>query len=303
MKKVFVIILNYNGWKDIEECLASVGKLRTENLELRTIKVDNGSERIPMLDRDDGLNLKIIRNQQNLGFAEGNNVGIRYALENGADYILLLNNDTLVEKKLIKELVDLMGKDQAVGIVSPKIYFAPGYEFHKDRYRKEELGKVFWYAGGLMDWRNLIGSHRGVDEVDHGQYDIKQETEFATGCAILVKKEVFEKIGFLDEHYYLYYEDNDFCQRAKKAGYKIFYSPGATVWHKNAGSSGGSGSTLQDYYTTRNRLLFGFKYAPLRTKLALIKESLKLLLNGRDWQKKGVRAFYLRKFGKGSYEI
>ena len=103
------------------------------------------------------------------------------------------------------------------------------------------------------------------------------------------------------DNYFLYYEEADFCERAKKRGYRIFYAPKAIVWHKNARSVGGVGSELQDYYTTRNRLLFGVKYAPYRAKIALIRESFGLLKSGRKWQKRGVMDFYLGRFGKGSY--
>ena len=176
-----------------------------------------------------------------------------------------------------------------------------GSEFHKDRYKKAEIGRVIWYAGGTIDWKNMIASHRGVDEVDKGQYEKLEKTDFASGCCVMIKREVLVKIGLFDEKYFLYYEDNDLCQRAKIAGYEIYYQPNAILWHKNAGSTGGSGSILQDYYITRNRLLFGFKFAALKTKLSLVKESLGLMLNGRQWQKKGALDFYLNCFGKGSY--
>ena len=119
----------------------------------------------------------------------------------------------------------------------------------------------------------------------------------------MIKRDVLEKVGLFNEKYFLYYEDNDLCQRVKKIGYKIVFAPKSVIWHKNAGSSGGSGSSLQDYYITRNRLVFGFKYAPTRTKFSLIKESVNFFLNGRKWQKKGVMDFYLRRFGKGSYSL
>ena len=104
---------------------------------------------------------------------------------------------------------------------------------------------------------------------------------------MMVKKEVFGKTGLLDGKYFLYYEDADFCIRTKLKGYKIFYQPKAILWHKNAAATGGSGSALQDYYITRNRLIFGFKYANLKIKLALFKESLRILKNGREWQRRG----------------
>ena len=154
-----------------------------------------------------------------------------------------------------------------------------------------------------MDWKNVIGFHRGVDEVDRGQYDQIEKTDFASGCCMLVKREIFEKVGFLDEKFFLYYEDSDFCERIRRRGYSIIYSPKAILWHKNAGSAGGSGSSLQDYYITRNRMLFGFRYARLRSKLALFKESIKLLAKGRYWQKRGILDFYLGRSGRGSFNV
>ena len=161
-----------------------------------------------------------------------------------------------------------------------------------------------------MDWNNVIGKHHGVDEVDKSQYEKVEETEFASGCCMMVKREVFEKVGFFDERYYLYYEDSDFCQRVKALptgrqgkGHRVMYAPKAVIWHKNAASAHGSGSSLQDYYITRNRLLFGMHYAPFRSKLALVRESFSLLLNGRQWQRRGILDFYLGKFGKGNYPI
>src|SRR3989344_360711 len=108
-------------------------------------------------------------------------------------------------------------------------------------------------------------------------------------------------VGMFDDKYFLYYEDADLSMRIKKKGFKIVYVPSSIIWHKNAGSAGGSGSMLQDYYITRNRLLFGFRYAPFRSKLALFRESLSLLFRGRQWQKCGVIDFYLGKLGRGSY--
>ncbi|MBI5465538.1 glycosyltransferase family 2 protein [Candidatus Gottesmanbacteria bacterium] len=304
MKKVTIIILNWNGKEDTLECLKSVRQLSAINCQLSTIVVDNGStdglvneiknEKLKM--KNDNVKLKIIENKKNLGFAEGNNVGIRYALKEGADYVMLLNNDTLVEKNMVKELLWVMEKDKTIAIAGPKIYFAPGFEYHANRYKEEERGKVIWYAGGIIDWQNVYASHRGVDEVDHGQYNKEEETDFVTGCAMMVKREVFEKIGFLDPKYFLYFEDNDFCQRAKRAGFKIFYVPKAIIYHKNAASSEKPGSAIQQYYQTRNRFLFGFKYASLRAKLALLRENLKFLLKD-GIRRKATIDFCLGRFG------
>ncbi|MDP3988170.1 MAG: glycosyltransferase family 2 protein [Candidatus Levybacteria bacterium] len=297
MKKIAIVILNFNGEKDTLECLKSLEKVNVQNSEVKIIVVDNGSSQKFKVE-----DLKVIREEVNLGYSGGNNVGIKKALDWGADYILLLNNDTIVDKDLIGEMVNVAEADEKTGIIAPKIYFEKGFEFHKDRYKKEDLGKVIWYAGAVMDWKNLIGHHRGVDEVDMGQYDKEGETDFASGCCMLIKRKVFEKIGLFDKKYFLYYEDSDFNQRVKRAGFKIMFAPKGILWHKNAGSAGGSGSNLQDYYISRNRLLFGIKYGGLRLKTSLIKESMKLLLNGRKWQKLAVLDFYLGRFGRGSYE-
>lgn len=247
-------------------------------------------------------NLIVIRNSKNLGFAGGNNVGLNFGLKTKADFFLMLNNDTLVDKNFLKELLDVCISDEKIGVVVPKIYFAKGFEFHKNRYKKEDLGKVLWYAGGSIDWKNLIAFHLGVDQVDSGSFGSISETEFATGCCMLIKKEVLKKVGLLDEKYFLYYEDSDFSQRVSKAGFKIMFVPKALVWHKNAGSSGGAGSALQDYYLTRNRLLFGFTYAGTRTKIALLRQALSIFFTGRLWQKKAIMDFFIRNFGKGSFK-
>lgn len=302
MKKIFISILNFNSLEATKKCLRSIKNLEKNDFELFVIVLDNGSKEFELKeDFISPLPLKVIKSSENLGFSGGHNLCFNYALANGADYVLVLNNDTTVDKKVVSFLLQTAQKDEKNGIIVPKIYFAKGSEYHKERYKEAELGKVFWYAGGRMDWANVLGSNRGVDEVDKGQYDNTEETELATGCCMLVKKEVLKTLGGFDDDYFLYYEDNDFCQRAKRAGFKIFYEPKAIIWHENAGSGGGSGSPLQDYYITRNRLLIGSRYAPLRARIALFRESLKLLIKGREWQKKGIRDFYLKKFGKGSY--
>ena len=155
-----------------------------------------------------------------------------------------------------------------------------------------------------MDWANIYGSHIGVDQVDNGQYDeINDRVDFLTGCCLLVKRQVFDQIGLLDEKFFMYLEDADFCQRAQKAGFKIAYIPQSKIWHLNAGSSK-SGGELHDYFISRNRLLFGFRYAKLKTKFALVKESLIKYFSPTvpKWQKIGIRDFYLNKFNKGSWQ-
>lgn len=337
MKKVFIVILNWNGAEMTVRCLESVAgclvmgdsEKKTTNTQPLTpntqiVVVDNGStdgsaemleewgKSIKGTTSTTGITrMKLIKNKENFGFTEGNNVGIRYALKNGADYVCLLNNDTRVAPDFLVQLIKVADSNNKIGIVGGKIYFEKGYEFHKERYKESELGKVIWYAGGIIDWQNVYAGHRGVDEVDLGQYDLPTtpsepgsgvgtETEYVNGCLMLVKREVFEKVGLFDSKFFMYLEDTDFCLRAKRAEFKLRYAPRSVIWHLNAGSSG-PGSNLHDYFLTRNRLLFGMRWAPLRTKTALIKESIQMLLKGREWQKIGVRDFYLGKFGRGSW--
>ena len=143
--------------------------------------------------------------------------------------------------------------------------------------------------------------HRGIDEVDHGQYDRIEAIDFASGCAMMFKREVLEKVGLLDDRYFLYYEDADLNERVKRGGYKIYYVPNAVLVHVNAASTGGAGNVLHDYFLTRNKMLFGMTYAPARTKFALIRESLRLFLYGRPFQKLGIQDYYFKRFNKGTF--
>lgn len=302
MKTVVISIVNYNGNANTIALLRSLKDLQLSGLKLRIVVVDNASkEPFVFAEKSQAFQVSVIRNPVNAGFSGGHNKGIQFGLKTGADYVMLLNNDTVVDKHLLYELVTVAESEESIGLVGPKIYFFKGFEFHKERYAKDDLGKVIWYAGGVMDWKNVIGLHRGVDEVEKGQYDYAEETEFVSGCCMLIKREVLMSVGMLDSRYFLYYEDIDYNQRVKQHSYKIMYVPKGIVWHKNAASAGGSGSTLQDYYITRNRLLLGFSYSSFPTKLALIRESLGTLINGRSWQRRGVLDFYRGELGMGSY--
>lgn len=307
---VSIVIVNWNRKKDTLECLKSLVRIERD-FELKIIIVDNASTdgsikeiksyfKTPSFKKS-VIHTELIRNEENLGFCGGNNVGIKHALNHKADYVLLLNNDTYVDDKFLINLVKAFKKYPKAGILSPKIYFAPGYEFKKNIYKKSDLGKVIWYAGGDIDWDNVYGTNHGVDEVDKGQFNRVKSTDFATGACMLVKRKVFEQVGLLDEKYFMYFEDSDLCVRVKRAGWKVMYFPQSFIWHKVAQSSG-IGSNLNDYFITRNRLLFGGRYATIKTRLALYKESLRMLKNGRKWQKKGVVDFYFGKFGRGSWK-
>lgn len=304
MVKVSLIILNWNAQKMTQEELANVANLDTKGLDVMCVVVDNDSTDGSKDELSDyklpNMDYKFIETGANLGYAGGNNFGLKYSFEEKFDYTILLNNDVILPKDILTKLVGIAEKDKKIGLLAPKMYFARGYEFHKERYKKEDLGKVIWYAGGVIDWNNVYSDHRGVDEVDKGQYEKEKEIDAANGACLLIRNKVINDIGYLRDRYFMYWEDADYCIRAKKAEWKVVYTPETCLWHKVSASSG-IGSDLNDYFLTRNRLDFGLRYAPVKTKMSLIKESLRLLINGRPWQKIGVRDYYLGKWGKGSW--
>lgn len=305
MDKAAIVIVHYRGEDDTRECLSSILINHSKNKEFKIIVVVNSSSESKSNTKQDSFagDLKrefpqviVIETNVNTGFAKGNNIGIKKALDLGANYIMLLNNDTIVALGFLEKLILFAKSNTNVGLVSPKIYFAKGFEYHKHKYKEDEKGKVLWYAGGSLDWNNIYATHRGLDEVDSGQYDDVVETDFATGCCMLLKRKVIERVGLLDEKYFLYYEDIDYSQRVKKVKMKVVYYPQAFLWHKNASSSGKPGSELHIYYQNRNRLYFGFKYASLKTRKSLFWDSLKLTLRGGTYTK-SIADYYLGRMG------
>ncbi len=208
--------------------------------------------------------------KENGGYAYGLNKGLERAMEEGFKNFVFINDDTTVAKDFVNKAKQAIAKHPA-SLIGGKLYYFKGNEFHKEKYDSKDLGNVLWFAGGKMDWAHSFGVHRGVDEVDNGQYDNEEKTEFVTGCLMMFDKALIEKAGEMDDSYFMYYEDTDWCQQNLKAGCELWYDPGVVIWHKNAQSSGGSGSDLHLKYQRRNRLKFGLRYAPIRTKLHLIK--------------------------------
>lgn len=299
--RVTIIVLNWNAEKYITPCLQSLRRLAVRPHQVEVVVVDNAStDHSVRLIKKKFPWTKLIQTGQNLGYAEGNNVGLQYALDQGSDFAWIVNPDVQVHRQALLALVSAAADHPQGGIFGSKCYFAKGFEFHKDRYTPAQLGQVIWYAGGKIDWANLITRHVGVDEVDIGQYNQLRETDFVTGTSFFIRRQVLDQVGLIDPKYFLYYEETDLCVRAVRHGWKLYYVPESVVWHANAQATG-VGSALVDYYTTRNRLLFGLRWAPWRTKQALFRESLCHLISGRPWQKRGVIDFYLGRFGQGSY--
>jgi len=283
MNQVAVVILNFKVKALTLKCIDSVKNSDFKDLEIIVVDNDSGDGIGQDLKKDSTI--KFIQNNKNSGFSGGNNLGIQQALKDQSEYILILNPDTTVDQKAIGILVKKM-KQYDTDIVCPKIYF--------------DDKKTIWYAGGLFDKANVLGSHRGVDEEDKGQYDQDSETDGITGAALMIKREVFEKIGLFDDRYFLYYEDSDLYFRAKQANFKIMYIADAKVYHKNAQSTG-LGSPIQDYYITRNRMIFAGKFLSLRTRFALFREGLR---NFRSPVKRlALKDFLFGNLGKGGLNV
>jgi len=244
--KIFIIILNWNGKDDTIECLNSLEKIDYKTYKI--ILIDNDS-------RDNSAkeikkkfpNVKLIQSKKNLGWVGGNNIGIKYALENKADYILLLNNDTVVDKKFLSEMIKIAEKDEKIGIVSSKSYFYSN-------------PNILQYTTLKFNFKTGQSILEGYGQEDKGQFDNSQEMDLCGGACMLIKSEVFEKIGLLDEIYSLYFGDTDLGIRTRRAGYKIIFCPKAKIWHKVSMSIGGNSCPVKEYLMNRNRVVFMKKY-------------------------------------------
>ena len=240
--KVFITILVYNNYKDTKECLQSLANITYRNYQV--ILVDNGSTdgSVRKLQQEYPA-LNYIFNKNNLGFAGGVNEGIQYSMGIKADYILLLNNDVIVDKEFLNPLVATAEKNSCIGIVGSKIYYYGN-------------PKTLNFAGGKINLWKGLAPHIGSGELDTGQYENPTEEDFQDGCSILIKKDVINKIGLFDKTFFLYSEEVDFCCRAKKAGFKIIYVPQSKVWHKISVTAGGRESLISIYHGTKSRLIF-----------------------------------------------
>ncbi|MCX6761692.1 MAG: glycosyltransferase family 2 protein [Candidatus Moranbacteria bacterium] len=209
--KVSIVVLNYNGKDCLRGSLASLFCLGYPNFEV--VAVDNNSIDGSLESaRQSFSRATFIKNEHNLGFSAGNNVGIKYSLERMAEYVLLLNNDTVVKKDFLSRLIESAESDKTVGILSPLI-------FARD-------GRAVWFSGGKIDWLRMKTEHK--KELIESNFT---RSDFISGCAMLVRAEVFTKIGLLDEDFFLYWEDADFSVRAKKAGFGLLVVAGAQITH------------------------------------------------------------------------
>ncbi len=205
--------------------------------------------------------LILIKNNKNYGFTEGNNIGIKFALKTmNPHYILLLNNDTVVDNYFLNELVNTGEKNPDIGFLGPKIYY---YEFNG---RKDVIN----FAGGKNNLWKFKPSNIGYKKLDKGQFDFNQEVDFVHGCCLLAKVKMINEIGLLDQEYFSYREENDWAMRGQKQGWKSGYVYKSRIWHKIGGSTDRNTNLFVDYYETRNRFLFIKKYGDTLHKTTFI---------------------------------
>ncbi|MHB1323613.1 MAG: glycosyltransferase family 2 protein [Coriobacteriia bacterium] len=243
---VYVILVNWNGFDDTVACVESC--LALDYAPFHLVVVDNDSadgSGIRLAERfASESQVEVLLAERNLGFAGGNNLGIRHALDAGAEYVWLLNNDTVVDPPALRELVSAAQEHPEAGMVGSKV-------FYFDR------PNVLWFAGGVIKThRDGTTYHRGMNEVDTGAYDAPAYVDYVTGCSLLTSAEVVRSIGLMAEEYFLYWEEVDWCDRARAAGYSSLCIPTSRVWHKVGGSLGADASWTRIRYDARNRLLF-----------------------------------------------
>jgi GT2 family glycosyltransferase len=242
LPKVWIIVLNWNRPEDTVACVRSLKTL--DYLAYQLLIVDNGStdNSIDVFQNLDGIELLVIG--ENLGFAGGMNRGIKYALARGADFTLLLNNDVFVAKDMLDHLMVAMASDSSLGMVSPLIFYA------------DEPERV-WFSGMTFTDRIYV-IRRGL----HLQKPLSPIAlvDFISGCAMLVRREVWERVGFFDERFFMYYEDLDLALRVRRSGYRLACVTDAKMWHALSASTGGKDSPIKQYYQVRSMLIFAKKH-------------------------------------------
>ncbi len=324
--RVYLIILNWNGQQDTLACLVSTQSIDYPALNI--VVVDNGS-------RDDSVNaiqvafpeVTVLETGANLGYAGGNNVGIRHALAQGAEYVFVLNNDTTVAPDIIRQFLRVAQSKPDAAFISPRIYEA-------------DRPNTIYYDGGMWDWQTQCVRLLGKGNEDIGQAGVSaRETEIIHGCAVFFPVTTMSRIGLIDERFFLLFEETDWSFRAREAGLRNYVAPAAKVWHKGAASFGGRDTPLRHYFHTRNYLLWGerhlgraafyrllagrifqdlFKFSQATVNLSLADNMRRIYWNWRralsSWQGRrsdpqfyakwlGLRDYFLRRFGDCPAEV
>ena len=245
---VSVIILNNHRLDNTLACLASLSQSDYQNIRITLLDLSSGVGAIEIVQRD-YPDVQAISLKENLGYAGNNNIGIKSAISQGTDWVFILNDDTVLDPSCISSLIEAVTNDPVIGIAGPMVY-------HYDE------PDVIQSAGGMLGkyWKNV---HLGQNEMDCGQFDSVRLVEWVSGCAMLVKRTLIEQIGLLDERYFLYWEEIEWCIRATRSGWKIAHVPHAKLWHKGVNRNY-QAKTYVTYFVTRNQLLTLAKHkAPL----------------------------------------
>lgn len=241
MAQLSIILVNYKRAQDTIDCIESLKQSTYSDFEI--VVVDNASGDLsPEIIRSAHPSVNLIESSTNVGFAEGNNIGIRAVLASESQHILLLNNDTVVDPHALENMLARINAHADNGIVGAKI-------FYHDRQT------VIWYAGGMFNPDSAFGKHFGIGETDSGAYDVARPCSLVTGCCMLFRRDVVEKIGLLDNDYFAYLEDADFCTRASRRCFQLYYEPTAIVYHKVSSTSTWD-SPIYIYFNLRNRIIF-----------------------------------------------
>lgn len=282
--KICILLLNWNGKKDTLECLGSLEQMDKKPFTVRTLIVDNGS--------NDG-SVKAIRAQfpdvpiqethENLGFAGGNNQGISWALEKGADWVWLLNNDTIVDPECLLRFHETLQKKPDGRIFGAKIfrYKDPKRIDHLGGFWDPKRGEFFSFASGAID--------------DGTCFEAIEEVDYSCGAALFIHKEVFQKIGLLEPRFFLFWEETDFCFRAKRAGFPTWTAPQVKIWHKVSSSFIG-GKPHMHYFWWRSRLLWVERNLPYTQRRLLYRNVLfpEILKSVRHYLLRNLQHLFLR---------
>jgi GT2 family glycosyltransferase len=305
LPKVSIILLNYNGYQDTIECFESLEKISYTNYNIIIVDNDSPDKSIDKinaymhkrnLDYEYYENIEftqntipdkfitLIQSGSNRGYGHGNNIGIKYGLKSNSDYILLLNNDTIVEKDFLEPLVKELVKNKNIGIVSSQIFY-------------EDRRNIFWENGGNFNLLTGKVSHIDFNQKDTNQIN-NEYCNFLSGCLWLIPRKIFLEIGYINEDYFMYVEDLEYCQRVVKKNYKLKVSSKSKIYHKVGSSSGGEISPFSIYWMTKNYLKFMIHnvnvfFWPIFITNNILRFTIKFILSGKnDLLKKQFLAFY-----------
>lgn len=255
-----IILLNYCNYELTVDCIESIKKSTQKNIKIYVI--DNASPDQSGSKLKKIKNICFIQSDMNLGFAGGNNIGIKKALDDGCEYVMLLNNDTVISNDMIEKLVKKVSHNT---VTVPKMYY---FDVNGEK-------DVIWYAGGWIKYKSADGLHIGGGKKDSEEFNKEELVSFATGCCMLIHKDILKQVGMLREEYFMYCEDTDYSIRLQKEGIGILYVPQAKLWHKVSASSGGEMSKFIVYYIVRNKIYCAIKNKlGIKTYLYIVAETL-----------------------------